>query len=1308
MKFLRSALLAAAMVFSVHGESLFSTNSAWKYFKGTSEASSPRSAWRSAGFNDSSWLTGTAPFYYENEPGSANAFTGNTALTDMFHGYTCIFMRKSIALTNASQITQLRMTALCDDGFIAWINGVEVVRFNMPSGDIAFDASSSHALSEPVPVQNYVLSNPQNYLVNGTNVIAIQAFNSSKSSSSDFVIWATLSASTSGMWESAGISEFMATNQTTVVDEDGDASPWIEIFNPTSSDVNLNGWALTADTNRVALWKFPNVTLPCRENANGSDDFMVVFASGKNRVVNTRELHTNFRLPVDGGYLALLNPQGTVVSVFNYPTQRVDVAYGRDVIHPNITGFFPKPMPGEPNSTKGANFTSEINFSRAGGTFISSFNLQLSTDDADAVIYYTLDGSVPTDDSAIYTGPIPITGSRQVRARAFDTAHGLMPGPVHSESYIQLDSSLLNTTSDLPAIVIYNFGAGSVPQDNDQFANLSIYEPSNGVTSLSNPSTLTARATIHVRGSSSADIAKKGYSVGFSDEFGGDENYSPLGLPSESSFVLYAPNNFDPVLIHNPLIYQLSNEIGRYAPRTRFVEVYLNTSGGKVTAANYNGIYVLTEKIKWDKNRVNITKIRSVDNLNPKDNSQPNLSGGYMMKIDRLGPNESGFYSAGQTIVYDYPKEAEIKTPQRAPQKQYLQTYMNAFGVALNGINYRDPTTGYRAYIDEPSWIDHHLLNVVAFNMDALRLSAYFYKDRTNKMVFGPVWDFDRSQGSTDGRDFSPLYWRAPIGDRGTDFFNYTWWSRMFTDTDFFQAWIDRYEDLRETVLSTNHIYATIDALADQVRQQQPREAARWSSLTRPRSGFISNSGYSYSFPGTYQGEIDFLKKWYSDRLHFMDTNFVAKPVFSDTNGAIVPGFVLGLTAETGATIYYTTNGTDPRLSGGGISSSARIYNSPLALNSNVTILARALNLAHHNLTGPNNPPLSSSWSGLTRGTYVEAIAPVITQSPFNLEAYPGQSPMFTAHASGVPAPTYQWQFNGVDLVNQTNAQLTLSLTNTNQAGTYSIIASNVVGSATNSFVLNVTPKPNLVVTEVMSNEAKKGAGVTISTSDWWELSNLGNFAVNLQGYRFDDNHNSFDDAQTISTPVIIAPGESVVLVQEMTPDDFRAWWGPQNLPRNLQIIPYSEIGFGNDGDEIHLWNAVATSINDTVTDATFGNATKGVSFGYDPASRIFGGLSVAGQNGAFVAVLNGDIGSPGYLANTPTVSEAGYAQNEGFVLKFTTQPNLNYRVEYKDNLTDADWLVLTSFTATSDSSTFTDPTAETNSARFYRVVVAP
>ena len=154
------------------------------------------------------------------------------------------------------------------------------------------------------------------------------------------------------------ITEFMATNQNTVQDADGDSSPWIEIYNPTAGDVNLNGWALTDDPNNLMQWRFPNVTIPDAADANGSDNFMVVFASGKNRANNTNELHTNFRLPVAGGFLALVDPNTNIVSVFNsYPAQSADISYGRDVINLNLTGYFPTPTAGEANSIGGTNFS---------------------------------------------------------------------------------------------------------------------------------------------------------------------------------------------------------------------------------------------------------------------------------------------------------------------------------------------------------------------------------------------------------------------------------------------------------------------------------------------------------------------------------------------------------------------------------------------------------------------------------------------------------------------------------------------------------------------------------------------------------------------------------------------------------------------------------------------------------------------------------------------------------------------------------------------------------------------------------------
>jgi len=683
------------------------------------------------------------------------------------------------------------------------------------------------------------------------------------------------------------------------------------------------------------------------------------------------------------------------VSVFApaYPPQQTDISYGVDPVLLDAIGYYTTPTPGDPNATVGPGFTPEPVFSQAGGTFVNSFSLSVSDDVSNAVIRYTLDGTVPTDVSPVLAGPLAITSTVQVRTRAF--APGLLPGLMHSESYIQLTPQVAQIVSHLPAVIIYNFGAGvpsTVEGVPDQFANFSFYEPANGDTFLTNAPTLSSRAGFHVRGSTTRGDQKQSWTVNFWDELDNGTDCSPLELPPGKDWVLYAPDNFEPVLIHNPLIYQLSNEIGRYAPRTRLLEVYINTAGGPVTTGDYNGIYVLEEKIERGADRIDIDKLQA------DDNTPPDVTGGYMLRIDRLDPGENGFYAAGQTIVYGDPKESDILTPERAPQEQYIQNYINDFGTALNSADYTSPTLGYAAYMDVGSWIDHHILNVMAFNVDALRLSAYFYKPRQGQLIFGPIWDFDRSQGSTDGRDFNPFTWRATTDDLGTDFFNYIWWGRMFTDIDFWQRWIDRYEDLRTGLLSTNHIYADIDALVGQVAQEEPREIARWPGFTTPRSGIVSGSGYSYDFPGTYQGEVNFLKQWYRDRLYFMDTNLLAKPVFSSNGGPISPGLTLTINGPAAATIYYCTDGSDPRLSGGAVSPNAQVYHSPIALTASTAIMARALNLNHKNLTGANNPPLSSPWSGYTAATFGWVTAPAQI-------AYTTAGVVYTQNFDSLPNP---------------------------------------------------------------------------------------------------------------------------------------------------------------------------------------------------------------------------------------------------------------------------------------------------------------
>ena len=174
---LAALVLGVSLVAQTHAALVFNTGASWRFFKGRAEASTPDvTAWRGINFNDGAFADSPAPFWY------GDTYPGGTQLTDMMGQYTTIFLRRSFVLTDLTGISGLKLSAFCDDGFIVWINGTEVQRYNVPAGALAFSASASGAVAEPPPLTEYTLLNP-NYLVVGTNVIAVQVFNAGVGSS---------------------------------------------------------------------------------------------------------------------------------------------------------------------------------------------------------------------------------------------------------------------------------------------------------------------------------------------------------------------------------------------------------------------------------------------------------------------------------------------------------------------------------------------------------------------------------------------------------------------------------------------------------------------------------------------------------------------------------------------------------------------------------------------------------------------------------------------------------------------------------------------------------------------------------------------------------------------------------------------------------------------------------------------------------------------------------------------------------------------------------------------------------------------
>ncbi|MEJ2055467.1 MAG: lamin tail domain-containing protein, partial [Calditrichaceae bacterium] len=172
--------------------------------------------------------------------------------------------------------------------------------------------------------------------------------------------------------QSARINEFMALNSLTIMDEDGDYSDWIELYNDSPAEVNLDNWSLTDDPDEPQKWLFPNVDLE-------PGGYLLVFASGKDRIMTDRELHTNFKLSGDGEYLGLCDASGKVITEFNpaYPSQKYDVSFGY------FTGEYLatlSPTPGEENVLSAHSILQRPKLNHPHGMYNEPFDLEITTD----------------------------------------------------------------------------------------------------------------------------------------------------------------------------------------------------------------------------------------------------------------------------------------------------------------------------------------------------------------------------------------------------------------------------------------------------------------------------------------------------------------------------------------------------------------------------------------------------------------------------------------------------------------------------------------------------------------------------------------------------------------------------------------------------------------------------------------------------------------------------------------------------------------------------------------------------------------
>jgi hypothetical protein len=192
----------------------------------------------------------------------------------------------------------------------------------------------------------------------------------------------------------------------------------------------------------------------------------------------------------------------------------------------------------------------------------------------------------------------------------------------------------------------------------------------------------------------------------------------------------------------------------------------------------HRGQYLLTEQVRVDKDRVNVTEMTT------SDNEGDAVTGGYLLELDFHWDNAIQWKDHEIPFAVKYPDEDDITQA----QVDYIKGYIAEASNALYGNDFRDPEKGYAAYIDVDSFVDYWIVyEVLGYHELAIPGSVYFHKDRGGKIVAGPLWDFD----------FGVLsYKTSPQAKTGLVLAGAIWYARLFEDKAFRQKVIDRLEEM--------------------------------------------------------------------------------------------------------------------------------------------------------------------------------------------------------------------------------------------------------------------------------------------------------------------------------------------------------------------------------------------------------------------------------------------------------------------------------------------------------------------------------
>ena len=375
------------------------------------------------------------------------------------------------------------------------------------------------------------------------------------------------------------------------------------------------------------------------------------------------------------------------------------------------------------------------------------------------------------------------------------------------------------------------------------------------------------------RGSSSRFDPKPPLRLELRDWKRKDQAEKLLDFPRASDWILSPPSQQDPSLMRNALMYALSRDCGQYAPRTAFVEVFLNSNDRLLDLRfDYLGVYSLTEKIQFYPGRVVLapeTLVESNNRIFPKS---------LIFKFDRPGPGEFGvkLKEFDCTVFLVDPGEEEASDS----LVTHFQRHMNEFARVLeepeDDSKAQNQKT-YRNYIDAESWHTWRWLRELARDVDLYRASSYFHLLGTGPeaglIKAGPVWDFDRSMNSLDSRDTDPKGWTSgpswlPNPKNGES----PWWALLLKDTHFRKEHCLHWQKLRRGPLQLKNIVQHLERFENELtRVNRPPEELVGVYATSPFQRDIRKWRGAGPRGGTLRSEVRMMESWISQRLSWLD-----------------------------------------------------------------------------------------------------------------------------------------------------------------------------------------------------------------------------------------------------------------------------------------------------------------------------------------------------------------------------------------------------------------------------------------------------